>query len=254
MKDFKEDQQRLKEEKIRKLESKQSEKEKKETTKANKTIEATNRVVQYGGVWTSGDIIDDNIRKYRSEGWSQTQIQQAVYCQIVYHRDVTKAKGPRELYQKTSKQKQKPLPVLIDNLKQILQVNDIQEEGNERGLRYLPMSEVQDRVETNKRAMVAKLKKERIQRQVQQQKAQASRYVENIELLVGKHVQHLCREPGEDAVWCHATVTGIYKCTANVRKTEYTLQYDTCPDDTWNFPLIMDLTKGDLLVDEDCNA
>jgi hypothetical protein len=67
--------------------------------------------------------------------------------------------------------------------------------------------------------------------------------------LVSRRVSHKCREPGQPAEWYSGKVTRLVK--KNVRdpiKTKFEIIYDVDPDAEWEFPLLSDLGKGDLIV------
>ncbi len=250
--DFKANQQALKAEKLAKLQSKQEEKEKKEENAAAKAVSLTNRLVHFGGVWSSIEEVENQIEKYRVEGWSDKQLCEAVYCQICYFRDVIKAKGERELFQKSAKQKLKTLDELTQNLKKILEVNAIQPEEPSSHLSYYPLQQVTENVDNQKKSMVAKLKTERIQRQAAKQKQYLDQYIQNPSALVQKSVRHSVRHPGQDAMWCDAIVVRQEGHPKDPMKIKYVITYNNFPEEgEWKFNLLVDMKKGDLLVKGD---
>jgi hypothetical protein len=66
--------------------------------------------------------------------------------------------------------------------------------------------------------------------------------------MVGVRVQHRCEEPVGTVMWFDATVTGIATRKNDPLSTEYTIVYDETSDDTWTFPLLRDLKRGDLII------
>ncbi len=249
-KEHKEAEKKLKAEKIANLQEKQLQKEKKEEATAVKAVLATNKLVQYGGVWGSPQEVDDKCKEYRDNKWTEKQIFEAVYSQIIYFRDVVKAKGKRELYQKTSKKKAKPLDEMIANLKSILELNSIEIEDDDNKLQYFPIEEAEKNIENSKKGLLSKLQKERIQRLCSKQKAKAKEYIENPHSLVGKNVRHLIQDPGDDPFWCDGEVRSITKLDGE--KTKFAIKYINFPQEgEWIFPLLKDMAKGDLLVQGD---
>ncbi len=250
--DYKASQLVLREEKLAKLQSKQEEKEKKEENAAAKAVSLTNKLVKFGGVWSSVDEVEGKISNYKSEGWTDKQLTEAVYCQICYFRDVIKAKGKRELFQKTSKQKAKTVDELTNNLKKILEENSIQSEEESSSLSYFSLDQVTQNVENQKKSLIIKLKNERIQRQASKQKGYLDQYTKNPSSLVNKNVRHLVRDPGEDAIWCEAVVHRCEPHKSDPIKTNYVITYNDFPEEgEWKFNLLADMKKGDLLVEGD---
>ena len=65
---------------------------------------------------------------------------------------------------------------------------------------------------------------------------------------MGKNVTHRTREDDGTVEWFSAKVTDMGAKKANVLNTVYTIVYDDFQEDTYYFPLLMDLKKGDLII------
>ena len=117
---FKQKQRQIIDEKIAKLHEKQKQKEQKNEKKVQAKVKATNGIVQYGGLWTSEGEVDLQLSKLNIP-----EQQNAVWTQIVFHRDVLKSAGKRTLFQKTVKGKQYKLGEMVGNLKEIILQNNL---------------------------------------------------------------------------------------------------------------------------------
>ncbi len=73
-------------------------------------------------------------------------------------------------------------------------------------------------------------------------------FLDSPEHLVGKNVIHQCAE--DDIVdWFVGKITGIVKPHKDPSKTKYSIQYEIEEfKNTWEFCLLKDLQKGDLIV------
>jgi hypothetical protein len=65
----------------------------------------------------------------RSNGSGSSKIVAALYCQIKFHKEILQSKGPKELFQKTVKNKSYTELELIQNLKQILTLNSVEQKN-----------------------------------------------------------------------------------------------------------------------------
>ena len=73
-------------------------------------------------------------------------------------------------------------------------------------------------------------------------------FINDPEPLVGREIHHKCFENGE-VEWFRATVKSVHKLNKDhPAKTYYNVIYDESVEDTWRFPLLVDLKKGDLVV------
>jgi hypothetical protein len=104
-----------------------------------------------GGVWQSFEKIDVEIEKIRSNGSGSSKILAALYCQIKFHKEILQSKGPKELFQKTVKNKRYTELELIQNLKQILILNSV-DKGTEKpkSLDLKPMQDIKTDIENIK--------------------------------------------------------------------------------------------------------
>ena len=76
------------------------------------------------------------------------------------------------------------------------------------------------------------------------------KFEEAPELLVGKQVLHQAEEEGEGLVqWFEAKVIAIAEAHRKPLDTKYVIKYDIePPEQSWTFPLLKDLKKGDLII------
>ena len=69
------------------------------------------------------------------------------------------------------------------------------------------------------------------------------------ELLVGKIIQHrVVEEDCDNEFWEKGEVLRIFKTNIDIKRTVYEIKYDSEPGATWKFPLLIDMSKGDLLI------
>ena len=93
-----------------------------------------------------------------------------------------------------------------------------------------------------------KVKMQRNQIIARQQQHLLPVFQSNPEALLQKKVKHKCREPGGTVEWFMAQATGIHSKKQDVMQTEYTVVYDSFPEDEWHFPLQKDMKNGDLVI------
>ena len=84
-------------------------------------VELVNEISELGGVWFV-DEIDVKIENLKQIG--SGAILNALYCQLKFHKEVLHSKGPKELIKKTVKKRNLTESELIENLKQIVNMND----------------------------------------------------------------------------------------------------------------------------------
>ena len=74
-------------------------------------------------------------------------------------------------------------------------------------------------------------------------------YLENPASLVGTIFHHKCREEDGEIEWFRGRVVSIRARKHSPEKTEFNVEYDLFPDDTWFFPMLNDLKKGDVVLE-----
>ena len=104
-------------------------------------------------------------------------------------------------------------------------------------------------VENQKIKLLDKLKEGRLQLVIKKQRASLAAYIDQPLLLVGKKIQHKVREEGHDETfWCKGNVLDVCSINENnIKKSLYFVQYDG-EEEKWEFPLLVDLEKGDLII------
>ena len=136
---------------------------------------------------------------------------------------------------------------LEQNLKSIICINADAEVENEIScITYNEISDAKDKIERSKIALVKKISEGRNKIKVQQQSDLLPLFIERPSLLVGKKVKHKCREENSREVsWYRADLRRLL-CERG-RKSEYIVKYD---EDEWEFPLLIDLSNGDLIKED----
>ena len=120
-------------------------------------IDLVNVIGEYGGLWQSSEKVDTEVEKLADE---PHQLIKALHCQIKFHKEVLFSKGPKELFQKTAKKKAYSEKELIENLKQILQLNTTDNNTEKpKSSQVKPLDEIRQDIETLKTSVVAKIKK-----------------------------------------------------------------------------------------------
>ena len=181
---------------------------------------------------------------------SQKHQLQALWDQIVFHRDVLKSKGQRWLFQKTKKGRTFTCDELNSNLKEIIRTNDLADQDADKsdGLTYVPMTQAKEQVSKMKNDFMIKINRARNKIKAEQQQKDLPAFLGDPKLLKGKLVKHLSRNPGQDAEWFRAKVIDIDTTSNEPYKTTYLVEYDDFPNEQWSFPLLQDFKKGDLIL------
>jgi hypothetical protein len=138
-------------------------------------------------------------------------------------------------------------------LREILTLNgeaNVEEEREHPGLTYREPESFRTEAAAKKRELLFKLQKERRKRQVKDSKARLPEFVEAPDTLVNFRILHLAEEEDGHTQWFPARVIGVYAANlAKPMQTEYSIVYDIDNEgDSWNFPLLQDLKKGDLIL------
>ena len=75
------------------------------------------------------------------------------------------------------------------------------------------------------------------------------KFLENIELLIGKSIQHKVKEEdGDEIFWSKGKVIAIDKVNKNMKRSTFNIVYEDEPDNVWSFPLLLDFEKGDVII------
>ncbi|XP_072049567.1 LOW QUALITY PROTEIN: uncharacterized protein [Amphiura filiformis] len=230
------------------LKGKQEKKEKQEQRSRINKVAATDGVLEYGGVWTL-DSCENAVQKVDSRNRKA-----AIYSQLKYHKKVLNSKGNHKLFQKTSQSVEYSETTLMENLKTVLELNEITADNVQStatastNLQYHANEETKNNVESSKAMMFQKSSEQRNHIKAKQQQTLLPELLANPTSLVGKRCKHKCREDDGTVEWFSATVTAINNIKSNVIGTKFDIIYDEFPADTWSFPLLMDLKKGDFMI------
>jgi hypothetical protein len=141
---------------------------------------------------------------------------------------------------------------LQHNLCQLIQLNpvtpDAEENGQSSSDGIRPREERTPMLNSEKVKLREKLLAAR-QKRVLKEKKKRDIYIVDQEKLVGMRIKHNCADNDDAGDWFDAQVLALGKKSDNPLKTEYTVKYDIDDDDTsWQFNLLMDLKKGDLII------
>ena len=209
-------------------------------------VAATEGILPFGGVWTT-DTLSDKLADITPE-----ERKTALVAQLQYQKKVLGAKGSPNLFYKSSQNVEFTTEKLQSNLMQVLELNKITTEnvqGNE--LHYHQPAKITINIGTSKNAMSHKIAEQRNRIKSNQQQQLLPLFLEQYpDTLVGKSVKHKCKNEDGTVEWFCGLVTAIHSLKCNVLFTEFdiTYMYDDFPEDTWNFPLLGDLKKGDLII------
>ncbi len=227
---------------------KQEEKERKEEKQINEKIKITRDIQNIGGLWTLENI-DTQLENISSTGNMQKHQKEALILQLKFHKIVLGVKADKTLFQASAKGTPYSVEKLKENLIQVLGLETTNIPEAKKSLVYRDFEEVQTDLESQKSKLYDSLKAARKKLQNKRQKESLlPKFLDNPELLVGKKVMHQCAEDGI-IDWFVGNVTGIVKSHKDVSKTKYSIQYEVEEfKNSWEFSLLKDLQKGDLIV------
>ena len=227
-----------------------------EAKQNEKKAEATNALAKIGQLWTKEEEVDDLLYKEFDNDKARVE---AILSQIKFRKVVLKSSGQRWLFNKTKvvgeKRVDLSLEELANNLKELIRLNPVrsmeskEEEPSASKLRPKEQRDVQFQVEKSR--LYVRLQDARKKRLISHQKEKLPELLADPEKLVGKRIKHKVVEQfEEEAFWCDGTVLELTENNLqNPIKTIYKTHYDIDPiDANWNFPLLVDLKKGDVII------
>jgi len=218
--------------------------EAKENKEKHSKIELSREISKYGGPWGLEEL------ENAQNTLEKTEFRKAILIQIKFHKSVLRSKGRKELFQETCQKRKYSDAEIVNNLKEILEQNDINDIDTEEikpGLFYRDLDESRSQINVKKNELTETLFKAREKRKLDQQKKTLPEYIENPNKLVGRNIQHKCVENGSE-MWFNAKVLSVKQVNKDTIKTEYNVQYEEDKDSIWFFPLLIDLKKGDLMI------
>jgi hypothetical protein len=104
---------------------------------------------------------------------------------------VLHSKGPKELFQKSANRKNYTESELIQNLKQILELNQSEDSGHETRANTLALkeiNEIREEITTFKQSVATKIQVQREKRIIEQQRNMLPKFQSDPELLVVKQL------------------------------------------------------------------
>ena len=237
------------------LQAKHKEKKEKETRQIGQALKLAKGVESSpGGLWTTPDEVEMNLRQVPDKQQIET-----LHQQLTFLKTNLKCKGPKEYFTKSHHQKKYSITEMKSHLIAVLTLNNIpdlaaqadQQGTAERPISYISAHERKEAHAAQKATLAAKIKENRRKRAIATSKDKLKSYLEDPTLLVGKSVLHRCREEGQapsEAEWYTADVGGIskQKKDADIIKTLYCTTYED--ESSYDMPLLMDLKNNDLII------
>ncbi|KAJ8050610.1 hypothetical protein HOLleu_03875 [Holothuria leucospilota] len=246
---FKQRQQALELEKVDILRKKQAEKKEKEEKYLQNRVHLTRELTEIGGIWSVPDV---EITKFPNDDMKF----KAVICQLKFHKQVLKSKGPAEYFQKTCKGTKYSLEEKLSHLREILELNSINDDGDKdksdiRDKGRKEMVVVQGRIEEEKTKLLFKLNEQRTKLKVKRSRDMLSTFVAEPQKLVGSCVRHKMKYNNE-IKWFTGKVVDLV--VENGLTSTYEIIYDETEDDEdnnqekWQYPLLVDIKNEDLII------
>ena len=204
--------------------------------------------MKWGGIWTSPNDVS-NFKQMQGQG--QVSLKDAIVLQLQFRKTVLGSKGPREKFQQSSKGKPYTLAELEQNLLDIIDINKENEspdaDQNSNTLSYFDPEEAEGKMRATKLVLLDKLKQGRKKILVSQQSTRLPGLIENPQLLVNTKVLHKFKDAENNEInWYKGDVLSIHKL--NGRLTKFNVKYEG-EDEICRFPLLIDMEKGDLLIE-----
>ncbi|CAC5376805.1 unnamed protein product [Mytilus coruscus] len=226
---FKTRQKALFNKKLEILRAKRENKANKENKEYTQKVKLTGKLNELGGLWVNIEQIASYKLKIREGPNFNVLLKDALNAQLQFRKHVLKSKGPKEKFQQSSKGQQYSAQQLENNLAEIMDLNKENEnvEVCEDKLQYFPIHETRVNINTAKQNLI----------------------IDDPEVLVGKSFKHKCKEEGSnEVIWCPGKVLSVHVLKG--KKTEFCVRYEVDDDDTeWYFPLLTDMSNGDLIID-----
>ena len=247
----------LKEKKFEMVIKKQNELKEKEIKAGQKKVEAVNELVTLGiQAWLSEEQVEDNLVDIPDE---EDKVK-VLLAQLNFYKHVISVKCPAHLFYKTkiepvsNKRINRDSNELLDSLLQVLKHNLIPS-TYERPSSFLKGKNERDKAfAEGKEELTKKMLEARMKRFTSKQaKEHLPMLLQKPELLVGKRVHHLLDDEGSEN-WQAGTVLCIQKHNKNRMRVVYSIAYTDDPDILLSFPLLVDLKKGDLIIEGDLNT
>ena len=234
----------LKKKQLAKLKERQAKKEATEKKHHINRVQLTNKMTQIGGLWQA-----EEIPVHLQQLPTEKQQKEALYVQLHFHRDVLRAQGPRQLFQKSCKDKQFSVDELTTHLREVLDLNVTPEQPTINTLTYRSPTQRSVLVDEMKGTLAQKLVDGRQKRNVEQTKLLLPHYKENPKELIGQKIEHKCiEEAGMDPKWYKADICRLHKNHTDPLKMEFIVQYQDQSE--YHFPLLKDIQNGDLILIE----
>ena len=235
---------------LKHLHERQQKKKLQEEKAYSSKVKLTQKLTETGGLL----LADQQLFSYK-DNHSEKVFKEALIVQISFRKMVLGCKGPKELFQQQFKGKVYTVNELESNLRQIMLLNgNAETETAEPKLVYCSPEDAEELVHVSslKSQLRGKVEEGRLKILISQQKNLLPKLIDNPILLEGKQVRHKCRDPETNVIeWLSGQVLKISKQSQhNTIKIEYTIKYEEEPDSEWCFPLLKDMEKGDLIIDE----
>ena len=246
MKSFKLRQQDLYQRKLQHLRTRREKKIQQENKFYNQKVKLTSKLHDIGGLWTDVQDIND----FKVGDRTDALLKDAIITQLQFRRTVLGSKGPKQKFQQSAQGKHFSLFELEQTLKDIIILNKDQEvadDDDKLKLQYFPTDEAEANIMSAKVSLGSKLQEGRRKIQVSKQTNLLPLYIENPGQLVSKKILHKFKEAGTNSTtWYRGEVISVAK--PNGRLTKFNILYDG-EEDVCKFSLLIDMEKGDLIVE-----
>jgi len=211
-----------------------------------KKVEAVNELVSLGlHAWLSKDEAQDYFCSINDEKMRC----KVILAQLKFYRNVIDVKCPANLFNKSAKGIEKTSNELLESLFQVLEYNLIPSTNVCPPSSLKPKDDRNKAFADGKASLREEIQNARLKRFTSNQTQQLLPcLLEKPELLVGKNIRHLLNDDGVEN-WELGSVLSLEKQNKNVMRTTYSVLYCDDPDVPVSYPLLIDLKKGDLIIE-----
>lgn len=246
---IKERQRSLYETKLEILRAKQEKRVMQENKMYNQKVKLTNKLTDIGGLWQKRDDIQSYKLKVSQESNKDQLLRDALVAQLQFRKNILSSKGPKNIFQQSSKGVMYSIEDLEHNLVKVMQINEHLKEVSENSkLSYHPLSQVEQKFNESKTNLAERLKENRRKITVKQQSLLLPSFIESPSKLVGKTILHKLKDQTSNEVcWYKGEVLCVKRL--NGRMTKYECLYEGDME-ACEFPLLIDFQKGEIIIQD----
>lgn len=239
----------LYETKLEILRAKQEKRVMQENKMYNQKVKLTNKLTDVGGLWQKRDDIQSYKLKVSQESNKDQLLRDALVAQLQFRKNILSSKGPKNIFQQSSKGVVYSIEDLEHNLVKVMQINEHLEEVSENSkLSYHPLSQVEQKFNESKTNLAERLKENRRKITIKQQSLLLPSFIESPSKLVGKKILHKLKDQTSNEVcWYKGEVLCVKRL--NGRMTKYECLYEGDME-ACEFPLLIDFQKGEIIIQD----